>query len=394
MSGNRGRCRSSTSHTGGSLKIPIGFVDDDDPPDDDCLGIDIELEEDAEDSSVRKTSSKTNPSTPKRKGAGGMGSRNSASNVSSPGRVRLGTGAHFGIKEAKHNRDMERIKNDKKVAVSALRTTSTDDSAEESNFLDEQYENEVKENLSARSIGSEPRTPILQMFSGSSKNRFSDGGDGDAEALYNFHVKLLLLGDSNVGKSCVLTRYADDRFDNSLIPTTGVDFKTRFLTLDDGQKVKCQVWDTAGQERFRMITRAYYKGAHGIVLVYDVTDRKSFEHMEDWICAIQQYSDKGIQGCVFCNKMDIPEDAHVVTKEEGEKIAKALKNFTFYETSAKTGKNIQDALDRLTKQVIATGHVKALPPVYTIGSSPSSEKPRRHEKYRKKGDKKSMCRQQ
>lgn len=380
--------RSVTGHTGGSLKIPIGFADDDDDDDGDDLDFDFGDDDDLidRDNETKKTSTSSSVLSTPRNAVGSPG-----------GRTRVGTGAmgHFGRKEVKHSsyRDTSFIRKDRKVADGALREISHDDSAEESNSLDTQYENEIKQNhLSGRSNGSaasSSRSPVLNIFSGSAKKIADDEDDG--EAPYKFHVKFLLLGDSNVGKSCVLTRYADDRFVNSLIPTTGVDFKTRFVATDEGEKIKCQVWDTAGQERFRMITRAYYRGTHGIVLVYDVTDRQSFEHIQDWMCAIREYSDKGVLGCVFCNKTDLPEDSHVVTRKEGEAIAKAL-DFEFYETSAKTGKNIKDSLDRLAKKVVATGHVKALLPVYAANDSPSPEKgPRRHEKYRTNTKKKQNC---
>lgn len=93
---------------------------------------------------------------------------------------------------------------------------------------------------------------------------------------YDLLVKLLLIGDSGVGKSCLLLRFCDDQFTPSFITTIGIDFKIRTLELD-GQKVKLQVWDTAGQERFKTITTAYYRGAMGILVVYDVCDLKSFE---------------------------------------------------------------------------------------------------------------------
>ena len=92
---------------------------------------------------------------------------------------------------------------------------------------------------------------------------------------YTFKIKLLLIGDSGVGKSCCLLRFSEDSFTPSFITTIGIDFKIRTIELD-GKRVKLQIWDTAGQERFRTITTAYYRGAMGILLVYDVTDERSF----------------------------------------------------------------------------------------------------------------------
>lgn len=207
------------------MKIPIAFLDDD---------------LDLEDEDTTKNSSNENGRNPRDRVGTGM----------------LPTPKIFGIREAKYNRNSNRIQKDRKVAASAIRSTSASDS--EDDKLDSQYEEELKQ-LSQRS-NKNARTPVLGFFGG------SDGDlDEESEPMYSYHVKLLLLGDSNVGKSCVLTRYANDKFDTSLIPTTGVDFKTRFLSVnekdkdgkDHSKKVKCQVWDTAGQERFRLITRAY-----------------------------------------------------------------------------------------------------------------------------------------
>lgn len=102
-------------------------------------------------------------------------------------------------------------------------------------------------------------------------------------------IKLLLIGDSGVGKSCLLLRFSDDSFTPSFITTIGIDFKIRTITLD-GKRIKLQIWDTAGQERFRTITTAYYRGAMGILLVYDVTDEKSFGNIRNWVKNIEQHA--------------------------------------------------------------------------------------------------------
>ena len=95
---------------------------------------------------------------------------------------------------------------------------------------------------------------------------------------YDSLIKLLLIGDSGVGKSCLLLRFSEDSFQTSFITTIGIDFKIRTIEMD-GKRVKLQIWDTAGQERFRTITQAYYRGAMGILLVYDVTDEASFNNI-------------------------------------------------------------------------------------------------------------------
>ncbi|CAM0958698.1 unnamed protein product [Alopecurus aequalis] len=108
-----------------------------------------------------------------------------------------------------------------------------------------------------------------------------------SSAEYDYLFKLLLIGDSSVGKSCLLLRFADDAYVDTYISTIGVDFKIRTVELD-GKSVKLQIWDTAGQERFRTITSSYYRGAHGIIIVYDVTDMESFNNVKQWLSEIDR----------------------------------------------------------------------------------------------------------
>uniref|UniRef100_A0A2K6T3Q0 small monomeric GTPase n=1 Tax=Saimiri boliviensis boliviensis TaxID=39432 RepID=A0A2K6T3Q0_SAIBB len=106
---------------------------------------------------------------------------------------------------------------------------------------------------------------------------------------YDYLFKLLLIGDSGVGKTCVLFRFSEDAFNSTFISTIGIDFKIRTIELD-GKRIKLQIWDTAGQERFRTITTAYYRGAMGIMLVYDITNEKSFDNIRNWIRNIEEVS--------------------------------------------------------------------------------------------------------
>lgn len=121
---------------------------------------------------------------------------------------------------------------------------------------------------------------------------------------YDYVFKILLIGDSAVGKSSLLLRFAEDIFSDSFLPTIGVDFKIRTIEAA-GSKVKLQMWDTAGQERFKSILTSYYKGTHGVLLVYDITDRKSFIDVQNWINDVQKYGREDVVKILIGNKKDL-----------------------------------------------------------------------------------------
>jgi len=167
---------------------------------------------------------------------------------------------------------------------------------------------------------------------------------------YDYLFKLVLIGDTGVGKSCLLLRFADDAFTESYISTIGVDFRFRTVKIEN-KTFKLQIWDTAGQERFRTITSAYYRGADGIIMVYDVTDRESFEHIQDWLNEVNRYATEGTCKLLIGNKSD-KEDQRTVTKEEGETYAQELQ-MPFLETSAKSASNVEAAFLAMAQQLIA-----------------------------------------
>lgn len=166
---------------------------------------------------------------------------------------------------------------------------------------------------------------------------------------YDYLFKLVLIGDSGVGKSCLLLRFADDNFTDSYISTIGVDFRFRTITIDD-KIVKLQIWDTAGQERFRTITSAYYRGADGIIMVYDVTSNESFDHVEEWLSEVDRYANENTSKLLVGNKADMVDDKQV-TKETAQSFADKL-NIPFLETSAKTATNVDNAFLTMAKELI------------------------------------------
>lgn len=165
---------------------------------------------------------------------------------------------------------------------------------------------------------------------------------------YDYLAKLLLIGDSGVGKSCLMLRFADDSFQPSFITTIGIDFKMRTVKLD-GKTVKLQIWDTAGQERFRSVTTAYYRGATGILLVYDVTDEQSFGHITSWMRNVEQHAPSGARRVLVGNKCDL---TRVITSARGAALA-AAHGIGFFETSAKEASGVEDAFMALVRQVVA-----------------------------------------
>jgi len=169
---------------------------------------------------------------------------------------------------------------------------------------------------------------------------------------YDLLIKLLLIGDSGVGKSCILIRFADDSFSPSFITTIGIDFKIRTVEIE-GKQIKLQIWDTAGQERFKTITTAYYRGAMGILLVYDVTSEASFANVNSWMSAIQQHASDSVNRVLIGNKADTTgsiAEQRVVSTERGQELA-AEYGIKFFETSAKNNINVEEAFNTIAVDI-------------------------------------------
>ena len=161
--------------------------------------------------------------------------------------------------------------------------------------------------------------------------------------------KVLILGDSSVGKTCFLLKYTDRVFNEVYMSTIGLDYRLKTLTLKNGKKVKLQIWDTAGQDRFRTITKNYYKGANGIILIYDVTNTETYDNVENWISQIKEEASPNVVIYLVGNKVDM-EDKRKVSTEEGQKIADD-NNLPFIETSAKSDININETFDNLVEKM-------------------------------------------
>ncbi|KAG3258976.1 ras-related protein Rab-26 isoform X2 [Ictidomys tridecemlineatus] len=176
--------------------------------------------------------------------------------------------------------------------------------------------------------------------------RPSLGGGGD---FYDVAFKVMLVGDSGVGKTCLLVRFKDGAFlAGTFISTVGIDFRNKVLDVD-GVKVKLQIWDTAGQERFRSVTHAYYRDAHALLLLYDVTNKASFDNIQAWLTEIQEYAQHNVVLMLLGNKVDSAHE-RVVKREDGEKLAKEY-GLPFMETSAKSGLNVDLAFTAIAKEL-------------------------------------------
>uniref|UniRef100_A0A0X3NZU5 Ras-related protein Rab-1 n=1 Tax=Schistocephalus solidus TaxID=70667 RepID=A0A0X3NZU5_SCHSO len=170
-----------------------------------------------------------------------------------------------------------------------------------------------------------------------------------AKKSYDQLFKLMLIGDSGVGKTCILFRFVEDSFSSSFISTIGIDFKIKTVELED-QRIKLQIWDTAGQERFQTITASYYRGAMGIMLVYSVTSKKSFENIAKWMANIKNLASYEVETIIIANKADMSQQREV-SSEEGKEIAERY-GVKHFETSAKLGTNIEEAFLDLTRAIL------------------------------------------
>uniref|UniRef100_A0A2P2LP34 GTP-binding family protein n=1 Tax=Rhizophora mucronata TaxID=61149 RepID=A0A2P2LP34_RHIMU len=188
--------------------------------------------------------------------------------------------------------------------------------------------------------------------------------------------KLVFLGDQSVGKTSIITRFMYDKFDNTYQATIGIDFLSKTMYLED-RTVRLQLWDTAGQERFRTITSSYYRGAHGIIIVYDVTDQESFNNVKQWLNEIDRYASENVNKLLVGNKSDLTANK-VVSYETAKAFADEI-GIPFMETSAKNATNVEEAFmamaaDIKNRMASQPASNNARPPTVQIRGQPVNQK--------------------
>jgi len=177
---------------------------------------------------------------------------------------------------------------------------------------------------------------------------------------YDYLFKILLIGDSGVGKSCLLLRFADDTYTDTFISTIGVDFKIRTVEYRN-KLIRLQVWDTAGQERFRTITSSYYRGAHGIIVVYDITDAVTFNNTKQWLQEVDRYACENVNKMIVGNKLDL-SSRRTVEFSTGKEFADSY-GYPFLETSAKSNTNVEQTFLDMVGLILdrIDGHLNGSP---------------------------------
>ena len=162
--------------------------------------------------------------------------------------------------------------------------------------------------------------------------------------------KILLLGDSTVGKTCFLLRYTDNTFLDLHMSTIGLDYRLKTMILENQRIVKVQLWDTAGQDKYRAITRNYYRGANGIILLFDVTNEKTYDNIKKWIISIKEEISDHICIVLIANKIDNVQERKI-NKEKGEKLAETY-GIKLFECSAKTGEGVNESVFYLVEKIV------------------------------------------
>ena len=170
-------------------------------------------------------------------------------------------------------------------------------------------------------------------------------------------IKLLLIGNAYVGKTLIVQKFLDNTFSKTTMTTIGVDLQYKVLDIN-GKKVKYLIWDTAGEDRMKTMTYAYYRGCHVVLIVYDVTSKKSFENVTTWVECVDKFAKSNVLRILVGNKTDL-EDKRVISKEEGKKLAEE-NGLKFYEISAKTMNGLVEMFEDVAKEYVQINEQKAI----------------------------------
>ena len=170
-------------------------------------------------------------------------------------------------------------------------------------------------------------------------------------------IKLLLIGNAFVGKTLIVQKFLDNTFSKTTMTTIGVDLQYKVLDIN-GKKVKYLIWDTAGEDRMKTMTYAYYRGCHVVLIVYDVTSKKSFENVTTWVECVDKFAKSNVLRILVGNKTDL-EDQRVISKEEGKKLAEE-NGLKFYEISAKTMNGLVEMFEDVAKEYVQIYEQKAI----------------------------------
>ena len=190
------------------------------------------------------------------------------------------------------------------------------------------------------------------------------------ESSYDYLIKILTIGESGVGKTCLISRYNRDEFSENHLSTIAIDFKMKNAEIN-GRRVKIQIWDTAGQERFATLTNGFFKGSDGILVTYSVTDEKSFENVNKWMAQIKERAPADVRILLAGNKNDDIKNRKI-SLEEGRNLANKY-GIPFFETSAKNGQNVATVFEKLAADIIDKYGGKRAETVGTIGSISSKD---------------------
>jgi small GTP-binding protein len=185
--------------------------------------------------------------------------------------------------------------------------------------------------------------------------------------------KFIIIGSSGVGKTAILKRLIENSFTEDSASTIGVEFDSTILAIND-RKVKLQIWDTAGQERFRSISKAYYRNAVGVILVFDITDRKSFDELNSWLNDIHTLCDTNAVIQLIGNKADL-KSHRVVNLAEAESFA-SHQHMQYLETSARVGENVKEAFVRVATSIMTKGLKTSNPPIDRSPLLPDKSEPK------------------